>query len=401
MKWNPSTNPSQTGCSPTADWSWNNEGTKAHTEVNIGSDTAALCFLSKGASAGNITFQHIAAGDDQRAYVGIEAIGDSRRLVEKMYACLEHVDGMATVTVRVSLFPRGVSGVVPKSEFLPQTNLTEAERRDHLPRFNLTVVLPKSASLSGVDYWKEIRTNLPLFEHRVKPMPSVYLEKWNLTSANLPITVEVIDFSSLRDGDLSAMQALNAREAVLQTLNAGIFGRFNVSSSLVLETANGPIQVNVDLRSNVRRNTTLRMSTLNGAINANVSLYSTLPSGEQGTFSIHSRTANARSATNVLAMPVDAQLALDTKTLMGDIAVKLPAAFEGEFDVRTLMGRAQVDYDEDVEDPAQQQGRQRSFKMFRSASAMSGSIEWRPRRERALNSTARVSTTMGHARLAL
>ncbi|KAF9476877.1 hypothetical protein BDN70DRAFT_147824 [Pholiota conissans] len=176
--------------------------------------------------------------------------------------------------------------------------------------FKTTITLPEGVSISGFE------TDVPNTPQTIGDLASVSFTAVSLKGTNAPITVE----------------ALSAVKGHVYTTNAGIRGSFNTTSSLILDTINGPIYARVGLRDEGER-PTLVASTMNAHFDGKLSL--TTPSGKGGNFSVDTTTTNSRLSVSFLDAPLDSGLKYYAGSTNGRVDVTLHPTYEGDFDILT------------------------------------------------------------------
>jgi len=167
---------------------------------------------------------------------------------------------------------------------------------------------------------------------------------------------------------------------------------FNTTSSLVLSTTNGKIEVDVGLKSSGSE-TTLNAHSSNAAIDADISLVSA--SGSGGFFDITTTTSNSDLNIDFPASPVDSQLELEARTSNGLANIYLNPAYEGRFSLTTssIFGNS-INEHKDVVDPSgRKRRRQLKYKQI-GRGTLEGTVQWEGTRgERKPNGAVVVRTS--------
>ena len=96
------------------------------------------------------------------------------------------------------------------------------------------------------------------------------------------------------------------------------------------------------------------------AVVAAFSLESTMADGTGGAFEIRADSTNGRASVEIPRAPVDSRQTIDVRTTNAAAYLKLHPTFEGSFMARTRGGKAAINPNEGVKDPAGR-GRHRSF----------------------------------------
>lgn len=108
-------------------------------------------------------------------------------------------------------------------------------RREDQVTFKVIVSFPTSNSLLTINSFE---TYLSIFSHHLHELKDkVFFQKLKLRSSNTHIQVDSIE----------------ASVADMRTSNGGISGKFYVNNSLVLDTNNGRIDVDLDLEDEGRK----------------------------------------------------------------------------------------------------------------------------------------------------
>jgi len=150
---------------------------------------------------------------------------------------------------------------------------------------------------------------------------------------------------------------VNFGHANIRTSNGAITGRYQVNDTLVLETSNGRIDVELEVEDSGRRidGTDVVLRTSNAALTASAKLYAThhvqekssFTSAKNGRFSLDARTSNGRLNVNIPTIPFDSALKLTGRTSNSPVDVVLDnrGSFEGTYTAETssYMGMPSVE----------------------------------------------------------
>jgi len=191
----------------------------------------------------------------------------------------------------------------------------------------------------------------------------------------------------IRSSDTSIKaESVDASQLNMRTSNSGISGNFQVNDSLVLDTSNGKIDVNLGIYDTGRRDDgpNIILKTSNGPITAVANLYSTgvdayggSPSTTRdGHFSIDAKTSNAHISLTIPTIPADSVLKLVGRTSNSPVDLNLDKKgnFEGTFTAETssYMGTPTVERSDRGEG-----GRQGKRRVLETIRAGRGSVEGR------------------------
>ncbi|KAF7363025.1 DUF4097 domain-containing protein [Mycena venus] len=196
----------------------------------------------------------------------------------------------------------------------------ERRRREHEKlRFDVTVTFPRTEDESPLAI-NRFLTDLEFFSQTFADLSNVAFGKLYLKSALAGIRGETLYAGnasiSTSLGPIQ-IQSLIAPEATLSTSLGAIEGTYN-ASKLTLRTANGPINVDVNL-SNDEDDTVaqLTMHTSNGRIQSNINLLSSKEDSSDASFDIAARTAHGPVDLVVLSAPLNSNITLAAHTAIG------------------------------------------------------------------------------------
>ncbi|TEB38069.1 hypothetical protein FA13DRAFT_1785904 [Coprinellus micaceus] len=204
-----------------------------------------------------------------------------------------------------------------------------------------------------------------------------------------------VKFAKLRlqgsNGPISAT-SLSVEEGRVETSNAGISGAFNTTKSLDISTSNGPVLVFVKVVNGYHLSDPSRLSieTANGPLEANVELYANSrvthngpdnPSSTKPTYYVGAKTSNNRLQTHFWHQPADSTLRFHGTTRNGPAKAQLHPAYQGPFEAKTSNSSPRIEVRE--ENPPDSSGKSRTRKVYTHSIAngrLSGNVDWVPRR---------------------
>ncbi|KIM49587.1 hypothetical protein M413DRAFT_438772 [Hebeloma cylindrosporum] len=225
--------------------------------------------------------------------------------------------------------------------------------------FETTITLPEVSGRNPLPI-KNFETDVANTFHRIADLNTkVKFHSISLKGSNAPIHA----------------QSLAAAVSSIITSNGEIKGTFNTSSSLVLSTSNGKIEVGVGLESSGSE-TNFDAHTSNGAIDADISLISTSSSGG-GVFDVTTTTSNSDLNIDFPASPVNSHLEVLARTSNGVANIYLNPAYEGRFSLATSsVFRTSVHEHKEVVDPSGR-GRQRQLQYKQvGRGTLEGTVQW-------------------------
>lgn len=207
--------------------------------------------------------------------------------------------------------------------------------RDQL-QFTVTVTIPTSRkSLLELNAFD---TNVPNFRQKFEALGDrVQFEHLSVESSNSAIESDGVYVS----------------QGTVKSSNGRITGQFNSSDSLVLQTSNGAIDVDVGITNDdTHKASDLTMKTSNSRISSRVSLLTThdlRPQPKGGHFKVRATSSNGRLEVGFPTSPIDSLLDFEGKTSNSVADVSLHAAYEGSF-LLTSSGSVALD-NEHAADP--------------------------------------------------
>ncbi|KAJ7230024.1 hypothetical protein GGX14DRAFT_538287 [Mycena pura] len=311
----------------------------ASFKLPVSSDTLFLLSRSVARNHGGV----ISAGEVE--YIQSDDVSDNVKVdITARYRDQEYLDATKVCLLTRDGDQNGV-GIFTKWE-------GKGRQRGHTLQFKVTVTFPSTDDGSPLSI-SNLQTDLEIFAQKFGDMSGVEFKAMSLKSVLAPI---LADYLSVEDAKFTTtlapvnIQALVAERADVVTSLGSIEGTYNASKSLTLTTSNAPIKVNVNL-FNDDDDDVVRLQLLdsNGPIEGNISLFSTL---DASAFDVSARTANARLALDVLAAPVDANIAVRAATSLGAASVKLPTTYEGSISATTSLGSVKVKFDTETADPS-------------------------------------------------
>ncbi|KAJ7102829.1 hypothetical protein C8R44DRAFT_808612 [Mycena epipterygia] len=228
-------------------------------------------------------------------------------------------------------------------------------RRD--VRINVTVTLP-----SGVRNYKDLTTDLPLFQHAV----GEFFDIWS------PTSFEVI---RLKTSNAAINHgSLMGRSGFIQTSNAKIQGMFS-GLELSVQTSNAPIGCTAMMfAESAGSESRVNIKTSNGAITANLGLISDYKDNVLRAV-VQTSGASLTIGTERLMLAANSSLLLDASTSVGPANVYLYPEYQGTYDLTTSSwARAQVEAKElrDVSG----QGRTRTVAKASTGQRTQGIVYW-------------------------
>lgn len=140
-------------------------------------------------------------------------------------------------------------------------------------------------------------------------------------------------------------------------------------------------------------------------IYATLGLLDSIPASESGTgaFNAVARTSNAPLDLAVYDLPVDADANFAVGSSNGGATLRLPPAFDGNFQLHTVNARSEVQFDAAVQDPSDRGRERRIVKRRIDKNRLVGSVSWdQPdhklgAREQRLLRSHRTATSDNHA----
>lgn len=232
--------------------------------------------------------------------------------------------------------------------------------------FTIQVDLPKSAGVIG-----KLSVAVDLFSLTVPSMEAFLINEVDITTTMAPIRMDQLVAESIR----------------IRTINGPIGGAFKISKALSLVTTNGAITADVALAF---PSSNSRSTGKNG-----------------GPVHVDAATINGAVTVRYVEHPGDVQLWSMVKSTNGRAHVEHAAAYEGEFEVETTWGSADVKGPLSERDPSGA-GRMRQKLVQSNRDELgfrhiSGLVWWGPndpqtRTGKAKQGHTRVKTTLGSAR---
>ncbi|KAH8817613.1 hypothetical protein DL96DRAFT_1622924 [Flagelloscypha sp. PMI_526] len=174
-------------------------------------------------------------------------------------------------------------------------------------KFDVKIVFPEHVTPTLI---KALAINMRNYEIDLSLGDSVSFETLDLTTTNSKITS-------------NGPKLYVSKTLKVKSTNGGIYGNFNSSHTLDLETTNGPIEVNVILNSKQHSSnpTSAFFKTTNGRIVAFYDLVSADSTG--GSFVIQSRTTNNKVSLDITKAPLDSAINIFSETTNSPSAVSL------------------------------------------------------------------------------
>ncbi|EAU91888.1 hypothetical protein CC1G_04655 [Coprinopsis cinerea okayama7 len=152
------------------------------------------------------------------------------------------------------------------------------------------------------------------------------------------------------NGAVTIEKPLSTPKGKIRTSNGPISGTFNTSDSLLIQTQNGEVrvQVGLDYLEEKGKKPNLEIRTSNGQLRADISLSassSSLAGSSKPAYDITTHTANARLSTSVLSTMPSSQgvdLTYDGSTANSPASLRLYPSYTGDFVVSTANGAADL-----------------------------------------------------------
>ncbi|KIM59348.1 hypothetical protein SCLCIDRAFT_1217913 [Scleroderma citrinum Foug A] len=218
-------------------------------------------------------------------------------------------------------------------------------------RFDIQVTLPAGKGGDGLNI-KRLETELPNYSQNVADLwKTVSFDHIALSSVNGHVSVD----------------SVTADTGLFTTSNGGISGHFN-AESLELVTLNGPIRASVALLNRKGAHpSTLLMHTANGPIDSEVTLTSDVATG--GKFDVDASTTNGPVDLKFIKSPVSALLKAKAKSTIGRVKVALAPEYEGYFSGSSVIRDVSL-VNRNVEDP-EGKGRRREHRAGQSVDGLS------------------------------
>jgi hypothetical protein len=270
--------------------------------------------------------------------------------------------------------------------FTPALNRGGRRHRNKYMSFVTTVILPEIDAGSSPIQIKKFETDVPTTVQRIGDLnQKIVFDHLSLRGSKAPIDV----------------LSLLATSGSIRTTHSPIRGVFNTTESLIIETSNSPIAVDVGLESDKDGSQpTLVVRTSNSPLKASISLTSVAETG--GSFTVNATTSNGPLAINFPASPVDSKLTLSAKTSNSPAAVCLNPAYEGTFDLHTTSWfTAEVKVDKEVVDPSGKDRKRNVDIKHEIRGSLSGSVNWEGEEGREVEGVVDVSTSNFYVVLSL
>jgi len=293
------------------DWSWQDWNAPYHatTSFSLSPDAAKHLIVGNRAYGGIDVKTSNSLKDIQ---VDVTAHYYDQSVLEKARAC----------KLKSKQDGEGVGLYMPR-------NRGSWHREDQV-NFQVTVTLPEQSH--GPLVINEFETHLSIFKHNLHDLrDKVFFRSLTLRSSNSKINAD----------------AVNAARSDVRTSNGGITGRYQVNDSLVLDTSNGRIDVELEVEDSGRRSSgaSVVMKTSNAMLTAKANLYAsqniqgvpTTKSAKGGRFTLDATTSNGRLNLNVPTIPFDSALTLSGKTSNSpaDVYLDKRGSFEGLYKLET------------------------------------------------------------------
>ncbi|OAV97442.1 hypothetical protein PTTG_00169 [Puccinia triticina 1-1 BBBD Race 1] len=248
--------------------------------------------------------------------------------------------------------------------------------------FNIQVNLPKNVALMD-----KLSVQADQFGLTTADLAGLSIAQVDITTAVAPIRIE----------------ALVSETITIRTNNGHIEGAFKISKALNLATTNGAIVANVALALPINKSSDALLHTPSEISNRTFSF----GSNDQPSVSVDIATINGAVAVNYVEHPADMKLFSYVKSTNGRAHVEHAPAYEGEFEVETTWGSADVKGPLTKDDPSGlTRARQKLIKSNRDELGfrhISGLVWWgeddqKTREEKANLGHSLVKTTLGSAR---
>ncbi|KAI0086962.1 hypothetical protein BDY19DRAFT_995394 [Irpex rosettiformis] len=225
---------------------------------------------------------------------------------------------------------------------------------------SINVRIPRSTGSEPLSL-PAFRTHLPNFTHTIGELGGIaQFQSITLSSADKAIIVK----------------SLSAQRIRLRTTNGSIEGSFSSNQHISLRTVNAPISADIVLTNNGEGWTGLEMLSSNAEISASMALESTAPKGKIPSFRVLAKSSNKTVNLKAVSSPLKANTQMEIQTSNAPATFRLPASYEGKFDLHSTPFKPVVNVNEDVKDPA---GLERKREVHNDRSRrglLSGSISW-------------------------
>ncbi|KAF5383460.1 hypothetical protein D9757_006155 [Collybiopsis confluens] len=287
-------------CVKNATWSIEGLFFPAHTSFEISlSDVSSFALFSKGLGlSGEVRIIDFGLESNvAKVYVTMTSRTKRTKSKDCAHACL--VKGSLGGTSSGLGFFRLKSSA---------TDDTDEEDQFH---FDVTILLPSSNGQASLNFL----TNLPKFAHK--------FETEDLIFNNVDITTSrksVVSVTSLRANSLS-----------IRTSQAPIKGVFDVSQSMLLQTANNLIHANVTLVNDGIIPSRLIMLNSDAEIRSTITLLSDPTSLDHTKYAIDIKAPNTELKLAMPSIPEDADLRVSANTSEKSSVVSVSSQFEGHF----------------------------------------------------------------------
>ncbi|KAJ7697788.1 hypothetical protein B0H17DRAFT_347687 [Mycena rosella] len=297
-----------------------------------------LFFLSRGPVSGHIEIIKAPRYSTGPVEVSVTALYHNPKDLQRTKAC--------------RMGPAHEHGVLVWAD--PRHPHADPKRDVH---FNITVALPTT----GMQRYKDLTTDLALFSHAIDD----FFDIWSPT---------YFDAIRLKTSNAAIVHGgLVGRSAFIETSNAKVEGFFE-GLDLRVKTTNAPILSTAIMVGELAGSESrIQLETSNGAINVLMTLVSDY---EDNVLRAVVRTSGASLTIDSPSQMADnASLFLDAATSVGPATVRLYSEYEGTYDLRTSLARAEIADDPDIRDPAGE-GRQRTIVKTTTGAHARGSIYW-------------------------
>ncbi|KAJ7273114.1 hypothetical protein C8J57DRAFT_1506662 [Mycena rebaudengoi] len=293
-----------------------------------------LFFLSRGPVAGNFIMDRKTNYSDPGVprHIKVEVATEDQENLKQTKVC------------RVANDARNERGVLI---WVNPKHPHEAQRA--LVNVNITVAVPLN-----IRSHKDLTTDLSMFAHNII---GSFADWWSPTffrdlrfkSSNAPI---------VWDG-------FNARSAFIQTSNAEVQGELDPENKVHIQTSNAAVRCSV-WKARSGSESEIKIITSHGSVEALLLTDETLKA------SIHTSHA---PVTLIASTGANCSLHLNVSTSDAPVSVLLDPGYQGTFDLRTTLARAEVEFDPDAKDPYEL-GRQRTLQRTIAGAHTKGYTYW-------------------------
>ncbi|CAE6469427.1 unnamed protein product [Rhizoctonia solani] len=221
---------------------------------------------------------------------------------------------------------------------------------DDWPAFSVKVFLPVTKKQQHLNAFE---TRLGQFEHIFPDLSTIDFSRLLVGAANVPMTFENVMANTIA--------ATNA--------NGKISGKFIGGTEVLVKNANAPIEGEITLTGAGK----ITLGNANSPITSTVHL----KSGDfypRPDYHLSLSNANAPISATIASQPLNSGVFLKGSTAMGNVNIRLNAAYEGGFKLSNVFGTPVVELT-NKKDPSGE-GRERHLSFEKRGSTTIGSVRW-------------------------